>query len=87
MKNNLKLTHPVRKLQCLNMLCLFVVPIKPMMLSTGVEKLNDDCRRIHLRRSDKWEAAKDVLLVVKRIKNLQEFERSPRQYTERSLEY
>jgi hypothetical protein len=26
-----------------------------------VEKLNDDCRRIHLQRSNKWDAPKDVL--------------------------
>ncbi|CAB3983391.1 Hypothetical predicted protein [Paramuricea clavata] len=36
----------------------------------GVEKLNDDCRRVHLQRSNKWDAAKDVLLVGKRVKHL-----------------
>ena len=28
----------------------------------GVEKLNDVVRRIHLQKSNKWDAAKDVLL-------------------------
>ena len=28
----------------------------------GVEKLNDDCRGIHLQRSNKWDAPIDVLL-------------------------
>ena len=44
------------------------------MYIVGVEKLNDDCRRIHLQQSNKWDAAKDVLMVGKRIKMLGEFE-------------
>lgn len=56
-------------------------------LATGVEKLNDDCRRIHLHRSNKWDAAKDVLQVEKRLENLQDHERIPRRYTKRTKEY
>ena len=39
-------------------------------LIQGVEKLNDDCRRIHLRRSNKWDAPVDVLRVGKRVEYL-----------------
>lgn len=53
----------------------------------GVEKLNDDCRRIHLHRSNKWDAPKDVLLVEKRIEHLAECERTPRQYVKQNAEY
>lgn len=41
---------------------------------TGVEKLNDVCRRIHLVKSNKWDATKDVLLVGKRIELLSNLE-------------
>ena len=46
----------------------------------GVEKVNDDCRRIHLHRSNKWDAAKDVLLVGKRVEDLADCERTHRKY-------
>ena len=46
----------------------------------GVEKVNDDCRRIHLHRSNKWDAAKDVLLVGKRVEHLAECERTHIKY-------
>lgn len=53
----------------------------------GVEKLNDDCRNIHLKRSNKWDAPKDVLLVEKRLENLAELERTPRRYNKRNEAY
>ena len=57
------------------------------MYLLGVEKKNDDCRRIHLYKLNKWDAAKDVLLVSKRLENLQDFERKPREYTKKNAEY
>lgn len=54
---------------------------------SGVEKKNDDCRRIHLQRSNKWDAPRDVLLVLKRQEHLSTFERAPRQYQKRKSEY
>ncbi|XP_028516288.1 uncharacterized protein LOC114575505 [Exaiptasia diaphana] len=53
----------------------------------GVEKNNDDCRRIHLQKSNKWDAAKDVLLVSKRLEALASYERTPRSYLKRNAEY
>lgn len=53
----------------------------------GVEKKNDDCRRIHLQKSNKWDASKDVLLVLKRQEHLSTFERTPRQYKKRKAAY
>lgn len=57
------------------------------LLFIGVEKLNDDCRRIHLQRSNKWDAPKDVLLVEKRIENLGDYERAPRKYRKQDANY
>lgn len=54
---------------------------------TGVEKLNDDCRRIHLNRSNKWDAAKDVLIVGKRMEYLAGYERTPRVYKKKATDY
>lgn len=54
---------------------------------TGVEKLNDDCRRIHLQRSNKWDAPKDILLVGKRMEHLSEYERASREYKKQAAEY
>ena len=52
-----------------------------------MEKKNDDCRRIHLQKSNKWDASKDVLLVLKRQEHLSNFERTPRQYNKRKATY
>jgi hypothetical protein len=46
-----------------------------------------DCRRIHLQRSNKWDAPKDVLLVEKRIENLSDYERAPRKYRKQDANY
>ena len=46
-----------------------------------MEKLNDDCRRVHLHRSNKWDVAKDVLVVGKRVEELaSDCQRNRRQY-------
>ena len=52
-----------------------------------MEKLNDDCRHIHLQRSNKWDAPKDVLLVEKRLENLASHERCPRPYKKHAQQY
>lgn len=54
---------------------------------TGVEKLNVDCRRIHLQRSNEWDAPKDIVLVGKRMEHLSEYERASRKYRKQELEY
>lgn len=53
----------------------------------GVEKNNDDCRRVHLSKSNKWDAAGDVLLVSKRVESLAHLHRTPRTYEKRSDPY
>lgn len=53
----------------------------------GVEKLNDTVRRIHLQKSNKWDAAKDVLLAEERLRVLSELERTPRSYKKRANDY
>ena len=52
-----------------------------------MEKKSDDCRCIHLQKSNKWDASKDVLLVLKRQEHLSNFERTPRQYHKRKAAY
>lgn len=61
----------IRAYKCMPSIHIFLI---------GVEKLDDDCRNIHLKRSNKWDAPKDVLLVEKRLENLAESERTPRRY-------
>lgn len=53
----------------------------------GVEKLNDDCRRVHLQRSNKRDAPKDVLVVGKRVEHLATSERAHRKYKKRNTSY
>jgi E3 ubiquitin-protein ligase DOA10 len=55
--------------------------------SIGVEKNNDDIRRIHLQKSNQWDAAKDVLLVSKRLEALSDLDRKRRTYLKRNSEY
>ena len=54
---------------------------------TGVKKLNDECRRIHPQKSNKWDAAKDVLLVGKRLEILGSLQQTPQQYQKRANSY
>lgn len=49
--------------------------------------MNDDCRRIHLQKSNKWDAAKDILQVEERLRHLSDLERKPRQYKKKANEY
>lgn len=58
-----------------------------MQSPVGVEKLNDNCRRIHLQKSNKWDAAKDVLQVEERLRHLSDLQRTPRQYSKKAGEY
>ena len=56
-------------------------------VSLGVEKLNYNCRRIHLQKSNKWDAAKDVLLAEERLGELNTLQRTPRNYKKKLEEY
>lgn len=56
-------------------------------MHSGIEKNNDECRRIHLSKSNKWDAAADVLRVMKRMEMLSEHERAPRAYKKQKLDY
>ena len=60
---------------------------KMLFFLVGVEKLNDDCRRIHLQRSNKWDAPKDVLLLGKRLETLADYKREPRSYKKQGKDY
>ena len=53
----------------------------------GVEKKNDDVRKYHLTKSNKWDAPKDVLLVGKRLQVTSEQERTTRTYHKRNVDY
>ena len=52
-----------------------------------MEKLNDVCRRIHLQKSNKWDATKDVLMADQRLEALTELQRTPRSYKKKADEY
>ncbi|CAB4023603.1 Hypothetical predicted protein [Paramuricea clavata] len=53
----------------------------------GIEQNNDDCRSINLTKSNKWDAAKDVLLVSNRVEILSSFRRTPSMYPKRNAQY
>ena len=53
----------------------------------GVEKNNDDAKRIFSQKSNKWDAAKDVLLLESRQLALQSHEREKRKYAKRKNDY
>ena len=53
----------------------------------GVEKNNDDAKRIFFQKSNKWDAARDVLLLESRQLALQSNEREKRKYTKRKEDY
>ena len=42
---------------------------------------------MHLQKSNKWDAARDVLLVSKRVEALSQLERTPRTYKKRKVQY
>ncbi|EDO31028.1 predicted protein [Nematostella vectensis] len=53
----------------------------------GVEKNNDDAKRIYFQKSNKWDAAKDILLLESRQKSLEHHEREKRKYVKRNEEW
>lgn len=53
----------------------------------GVEKNNDDAKRVMFSKSNKWDAATDILLLESRQWDLKEHERSHNKYTKRKLEW
>ena len=54
---------------------------------TGVEKNNDDVRKFHLTKSNKWDAPRDILLVTKRLQITGQHERVRREYNKSNTEY
>lgn len=53
----------------------------------GVEKNNDDAKRVMFHKSNKWDAARDILLTESRQWDLQHHERQKGSYTKRKLDY
>lgn len=53
----------------------------------GVEKNNDDAKRILFQKSNKWEAAKDILNTESRQWELRHHEREKATYKKRNVEY
>lgn len=58
-----------------------------MFSGQGVEKNNDVARNTVLRKSTKWNAPADILLLEQRQYQLRENERTKRSYQKRNLEY
>ena len=44
-------------------------------------------RRVHLHRSNKWDAPKDILLVGKMLEHLADCERATRKYIKQDVNY
>jgi len=53
----------------------------------GVEKNNDDAKRIFFQKSNKWDAAKDILCTEGRQWDLKQHEWEKATSTKRKLEY
>ena len=53
----------------------------------GVEKNNDDAKRIFFQKSNKWDAARDVLQLEARQQALNDHEREKRKYDKQNNEY
>jgi len=53
------------------------------ILISGVEKNNDDARRVLRRKSNNWDSPADVLQTETRLWALQKRERKPRAYTKK----
>ncbi len=53
----------------------------------GVEKNNDDAKKIMFHKSNKWDSAADILRTESRLWDLKERERQKNTYTKRKLEY
>lgn len=54
-----------------------------IIIFIGVEKKNDDFRRYFHRKINRWDAAKNLLLVEKRQEGLRDCEREKRKYIKR----
>lgn len=52
-----------------------------------MEKNNDDVKKFHLTKSNKWDAPKDILLVTKRLQVTGQHERGHRGYKKLNTEY
>lgn len=65
----------------------YLLNFSQFVVNVGVEKLNDSCRRTHHEKSNKWDAAKDVLMAEKRLGVLHELDRTPRVYQKKAGEY
>ena len=57
--------------------------LKYFYIFIGVEKKNDDFRRYFHRKINRWDAAKNLLLVEKRQEGLRDCEREKRKYIKR----
>lgn len=53
----------------------------------GIEKNNDDAKRIYFQKSNKWDAAKDILLLEHRQIELKHCEREKRKYDKKNTDY
>ena len=53
----------------------------------GIEKINDVVRAIYHSKSNRHDACKEAVQALKRIDNLQNFERVPHKYTKNNTEY
>lgn len=51
------------------------------------KKNNDDAKRVMFHKSNKWDAARDILLTESRQWDLQQHERQKGTYTKRKLDY
>eukprot|EP00117_Sycon_ciliatum_P045722 scpid50068/ scgid32829/ len=58
-----------------------------LLLATGVEKTNDEARRSHMQKSNKWDACADVLLHSGRRQILSHHCREKRKYKKKDEEY
>ena len=53
----------------------------------GVEKNNDDAKRVFFHKSNKWDGARDILSTESRQWDLRQHEREKTTYTKRNHEY
>ncbi len=53
----------------------------------ALEKLNDDIKRIHQQKTQKWDGPVEAMTVRKRVESQSHLARPKRLYTKRKLEY
>ncbi len=61
-------------------------PLK-MFTGQGVEKNNDDAKKLYYQKSNKWDATRDVLLLESQQYTLRDKERKKRKYCKKKAEY